>query len=423
MRLPGDLVVAFALASLSCGGAPERLVVHRSFVDMSETDTDGLGRLDGAVLEHRPFEVRDVAVHGDRRPTVSFEAPGRVRFRSEGAPSPELRFGIAVRPPGARLTLRVAANGRVVHEEEWKEERSWVERRIPLGPLPRQPFDLDVSFEGEKATVMLAHPRLTGLASESRPNVIVYLVDCLRADHVGAYGYRLPTTPSIDAIAKDGVVLEDVTACAPWTKPSTACLFTSLLPTFHQARTVDDVLAQDLTTLAEVFRARGYVTAAWVANPVIDPRLFSFNQGFDRWTDLRTFEERAQRSNIHDIDPDAADITRAVLPWLAEHREDTFFLYLHSLDLHYGYKRRPPFDDLFVSAESTGLERDRELYDNELAYNDSEIGKLTAGLKELGLYGDTILLVTADHGEEFENMVQAATARRSTSRRCTSPGS
>src|SRR3990172_8136092 len=101
------------------------------------------------------------------------------------------------------------------------------------------------------------------------------------------------------------------------------------------------------------------------------------------------------------MDPDAADITKAILPWLEEHRRDPFFLYLHSLDLHYPYKGRPPFDAQFVSEESTGLDRDRELYDAELAYNDREIGKLVARLKELDLYDDTPLFVTAAHSQEL----------------------
>jgi hypothetical protein len=143
------------------------------------------------------------------------------------------------------------------------------------------------------------------------------------------------------------------------------------------------------------------VTAAWVANPVIDPRLFSFNQGFDRWVDVRTFEERSRRSHLHDMNPDAADITNAVLPWLEAHRGERFFLYLHSLDLHFPYQARPPFDSRFVSEESAGLDRDRESYDAELAYNDREIGRLVDRLKELGLYDDTALLLTGDHGEEF----------------------
>lgn len=297
------------------------------------------------------------------------------------------------------MTLTV--NGELVHDETWVEARDWVEKKIDLNVFTNDPMELELGFGGE-ATVMLAHPELVGRADEpSRPNVIVYVIDCLRADHVGAYGYELPTTPAIDALAEDSLVLEELSACAPWTKPSTGCLFTSLLPIYHQARTVDDALALERVTAAEAFRDAGYTTAAWVANPVIDPRVFFFNQGFDRWVDLRSFEERTNRTHANALAPDAADITAGVVPWLAEHRDETFFVYLHSLDLHYGYVARPPFDEMFVSDDSTGLERERELYDNELAYNDREVGELIERLKELDLYDNTIVFVTADHGEEF----------------------
>ncbi len=389
-------LAAAALALASC--APDPMVVRRHFVDAES------GRFDGVYRGRGEAGARELVVHGDRREGVSLETPGRVSFRSGPVPSPEFRFGLAVRPPEAGVSIRVVVNGSAAFEENWIEERGWVERRVELSRHSNQPLEIEVSFEGADATVLLAHPEILGTApkrKERRPNVIVYVVDCLRADHVGAYGYELDTTPEIDRLASDSVVFEDLSSCASWTKPSTGCLFTSSLPTFHQARTVDDALARSRVTLAEVFRKEGYVTAAWVANPVIDARVFFFNQGFDRWVDVRSFEERARRSHLHDMNPDAADITRAVLPWLEAHRRDQFFLYLHSLDLHYPYVARPPFDSRFVSAESEGLDRDRELYDAEIAYNDGEIGKLVERLKALDLYDDTAILVTADHGEEF----------------------
>jgi arylsulfatase A-like enzyme len=398
-------IAAALLAGLfnwGCDRASDRAVVRRRFVDMGEVDGEGRGRLDGAVLRSRgEAAAREIAIHGDRRAGISLDSPGRIAFRSDSISSPELRFGLAVRPPDAEIAMEVMVNGERIRGEKWTAERAWVERRIDLARFSNRPLEIQLSFEGEEARVLLAHPSILGSASKAFPNVILYVVDCLRADHVGAYGYGLETTPEIDRLAAEAVLLEDLNSCASWTKPSTACLFTSMLPTFHRARTVDDALPRDRTTLAEVFRRAGYTTAAWVANPVIDPRVFFFNQGFDRWVDLRSFEERSRRSHLHDTNPDAAEITAAALPWLEEHRRDAFFLYLHSLDLHYPYKARPPFDSRFVSEESGGLVRDRELYDAELAYNDREIGKLVARLKELELYDDTLLFVTADHGEEF----------------------
>lgn len=392
------------LASAAACRAPERLRVAERYVDVETVDASGMGRFDGAVLAaSAPPEVRDVSIHGDRRPSIVLTAPSRLALRTDPAAT-RLRFGLAVRPTESALEIRVLVDGALAHEESWQEERGWVERLVDLGPASEAPKEVEIDLDGDAEMVLLGHPQaLTPASGEAakRPNVVVYVVDCLRFDHVGAFGYELPTTPSLDALARDSVLLEDLNACAPWTKPSTGCLFTSLLPTYHKARTVDDALPRESVTLAERFQREGYRTLAWVANPVIDPRLFLFNQGFDRWVDLRSFRERSGGSHINALDPDAAEITEGVVPWLRDHRDESFFLYLHSLDLHYEYRPRPPFDEEFVTESSTGLDRDRELYDNELAYNDREIGKLVAALKELDLYDDTVVFVTSDHGEEF----------------------
>jgi arylsulfatase A-like enzyme len=398
----GLRLLVVAAAATACG-SPSRLHVADRYVDL-EAPGAAHGRLEGAVLGGgAPPEVRDVAIHGDRRPSVVLKAPSRLALRAAAAAT-RLRFGMAVRPPQSALRLRVLVDGAPALEETWREERGWVERDVSLGSPSRRPKEIQVQLEGEAETVFLGHPQTlaaaTGAAARA-PNVIVYVVDCLRADHVGAFGYPLPTTPSLDALARDSVLLSDLNACAAWTKPSTACLFTSLLPTYHRARTVDDALPRERTTLAELFQAAGYRTLAWVANPVIDPALFLFNQGFDRWSDLRSLRERSGGTHVNALEPDAAEITQAVVPWLRAHRDESFFLYLHSLDLHFGYRPRPPFDRQFVSPQSAGIERERQLYDNEVAYNDREIGRLLAALQQLGLYDDTVVFVTSDHGEEF----------------------
>jgi arylsulfatase A-like enzyme len=389
-RAIGPPLLLLAALGAACGKAP-RLQVSDRYVDLEDP-----GRAASA-------DVRDVAIHGDRRPAMVIKPPARLPLRASAAAT-RLRFGLAVRPLTASLHLRVLVDGKPAHEEAWPGDRGWVERTLDLGRPSRRAKEIEIQLDGNAEGVFLGHPltlaAVSGAAAR-RPNVIVYVVDCLRADHVGAFGYQRPTTPSLDALARDGVLLQDLNACAAWTKPSTACLFTSLLPTYHRARTVDDALARERTTLAERFQAAGYRTLAWVANPVIDPALFLFNQGFDRWVDLRSLRDRSGATHVNGLDADAAEITQGVVAWLRDHRDESFFLYLHSLDLHFGYRPRPPFDQAFVTPQSTGLERERQLYDNEIAYNDREVGRLVAALKELGLYDDTILFVTSDHGEEF----------------------
>jgi len=270
---------------------------------------------------------------------------------------------------------------------------------VDLSDLQGRSVEFRFSVDGAEGTVSFAHPEIVGQIEEvRRPNVVVHVVDCLRADHVGAYGYDRPTAPELDALATDSVVFESSYSCAAWTKASTGCLFTSMNPTFHGAQAVDDVMSSDHPTLAERFRDHGYVTAAWIANPFLYERGFRLSRGFDRVVALK---KPSPTMNINNFEADAADITRGVLPWLERNRDRRFFLYLHSIDAHYEYRARPPFDELFVSAHREELPRAIDLYDNEVAYNDHEIGKLVRALKELELYDDTIIVVTSDHGEEF----------------------
>ncbi len=330
-------------------------------------------------------------------------APASFGFRAIVPRQGSFRFALAVRPPRApvqlRLLQRQSEGTRTLYEERWQRERGWVERQVDLSHLKGKYVDLQMSLDGAVATVSIANPELVGIVEEeSRPNVILYVVDCLRADHVGAYGYSRPTTPEIDKLAEDSVIFEAAYSCASWTKPSTGCLFTSLYPPYHGARTLDDVLDSLVPTLAELFRARGYATSAWLANPMVHARSFGLTRGFDRVVAL---VEPPPGKNMILLQPDAADITRGVVPWLDQNRNRRFFLYLHSLDVHYDYLPRPPFDDLFLSPDRQGLDQEKDLYDNEIAYNDREVGNLLAALMRLGLYDDTVIVLTADHGEEF----------------------
>ena len=115
-----------------------------------------------------------------------------------------------------------------------------------------------------------------------RMNVLVYLVDTLRADHLSAWGYKKPTSPEVDAFAKDAVRFEDCRAPTSWTKPSVASLFTATYPATHQCLELREVLVPEAETLAEVFRAAGWRTAAFVDNPMVSAE-FGFGQGFDRF--------------------------------------------------------------------------------------------------------------------------------------------
>jgi len=250
--------------------------------------------------------------------------------------------------------------------------------------------------------------------------VLVILIDALRADRLGAYGYERDTSPTIDALANESIVFESAHAQSPWTKPSIPTLFTSLYPVQHGVyegeahgrggRLESDVLADDHTTIAEVFRDAGYETFAVVHNAHLEPEL-GLAQGFDTYAFGRA---------------DAAEINSRFLTFLDERSDRPFFAYLHYLDAHWPFQPAPPHRTRFGSpaAESIfdrdswkGL-RDRvndgtielsdedrrrldDLHDAGITEIDEQLGELVAVLRERGLLDDTVLLITSDHGEEL----------------------
>lgn len=251
------------------------------------------------------------------------------------------------------------------------------------------------------------------------PNVLVILIDALRADHLGCYGYARNTSPVIDAVAQSGVVFENARSQASWTKPSIPSLFTGLYPIQHgvftgtsekAARIASDVLAEGHVTLAEVFKASAYHTGAFLDNVQISSTL-GFAQGFDVYAeDLGT----------------ADNITQRAVEWLEATPASPFFAYVHYLDPHWPYT--PPasyqeghvrdaasvdfnsvnwkhFERQIRSGELVLTPEDilamKRLYDGEIRFADWGIGRLLDLLRAQGRLENTIIVITADHGEEF----------------------
>jgi arylsulfatase A-like enzyme len=256
--------------------------------------------------------------------------------------------------------------------------------------------------------------------------VVLVVLDTVRADHLSCYGYPLPTTPAIDAVAAAADRYTHARATAPWTVPSHASMFTGLAPFEHgaQARKVDGrvrefPLADEHLTLAEALRARGYRTGAVVANRVYLGARLGFAQGFDYW------EERPGRHGNRRGRPDA---TRLALDWIARgDPELPFFLFVNAMDAHrpYNVAPLPPeraaalpapdpadpgrlLDQLVHAVLESEAPPDPELvrrvvsqYDVGLAHADLAVGELVEGLRRAGRWDDTLFVLTSDHGEYF----------------------
>ncbi len=268
------------------------------------------------------------------------------------------------------------------------------------------------------------------------PSIILIVIDTLRADYLGAYGFDGPISPNLDRLAEESVLFERCSSQAPWTTPSMASLMTSLYPEAHGVRLGPDdprsldgwrqrwsrAIPETTTTLAECLSDRGYRTAAFVANPWL-VRGLGFEQGFD------TFDASA----VERDDRDASMLLNSGLRWLRkmEPTGDPTFLYLHLMDVHGPYSAPDPdFDAVRDSAglgpaltlSPSGLQNmERYLLSPRWARSpgrrqlrvwrgryaagvhaaDRRLGAFIQSLRDENLWDERFVIVTADHGEEL----------------------
>jgi arylsulfatase A-like enzyme/Tfp pilus assembly protein PilF len=222
----------------------------------------------------------------------------------------------------------------------------------------------------------------------SRPairNVLLISIDTLRADHLSAYGFPRPTTPNIDAVAREGVLFKNVHTPVPMTLPAHVSMLTGTLPPTHGLRdNLQNRLPEGSQTLAEMLKARGFTTGAIVSTFVLDRR-FGTSQGFD------TYDDRFQAVHkIGDLAERKGDeATRLARDWLDEHKAQPFFLFVHFYDPHDPYEPPEPFASKWSAHP----------YEGEVAFADYCVGQVLERLRQLGLYDDTLIVITGDHGE------------------------
>jgi arylsulfatase A-like enzyme/cytochrome c-type biogenesis protein CcmH/NrfG len=217
-------------------------------------------------------------------------------------------------------------------------------------------------------------------------SVLLITIDTLRADHLGAYGYRDIRTPVIDTLADEGVVFENAITPAIMTLPSHASILTGTWPPTHGIRDNGDYrLSPNALTLAEVLRARGLRTGAVIGSFVLDS-MFGLDQGFESYDD--TLPARAPNQTFFAERP-ADAVTDAALRYLDSVRQGRFFLWVHYFDPHHPYTAPAIWREQYP----------KRGYDAEIAYVDSEIGRLLAGMKEMGIRGRTLIVLVGDHGE------------------------
>ncbi len=253
-------------------------------------------------------------------------------------------------------------------------------------------------------------------------SVILVIIDTLRADHLGYWGYDRGTTPSLDSLAAAGTAFMETQAQSSWTLPSVASILSGLTPREHGAGYAGGELfglSSSIQTLQGILHSKGWISCG-IFNVIFLNEDFGFHRGFDHFDCRGITENRSTRR--------AGETVDAVIQWLEDLEEDEKFLVVvHFYDPHIPYDPPPPYDVMFNEEGGTGesgysglmmdtilavnrgeaglslhgLRMMTDLYDGEIAYTDSQIGRLLHYLRMTGLSERSLVIVTADHGEEF----------------------
>ena len=273
--------------------------------------------------------------------------------------------------------------------------------------------------------------------SKNNFNVLLIVVDALRASHLPQYGYERTTFPVLETLPNTVVFFKRCVTSSSWTSPSVASMVTSLYPSQHGVLSFGQQLMDESLTLAEILHQHGYTTACFSANTLVSP-LFNFDQGYDYFPEFRpsvrynlvkalmsfglwNYLDRLGLIEGGYFFPRLEQMNAFLLPWLDQHKTENFFAYVHTMDVHAPYMpsrrhfsskfrgtRQPDWKFAKMIRNGTALDVSEEerqdvmnRYDDEMLYTSGELQKILDKLRELELDDRTIVIFTADHGEEF----------------------
>lgn len=332
--------------------------------------------------------------------------------------------------PGEKLRVYLeTATGerRMLFEEEMGQNGSSPE--IDLSPYHDQISKVSFSYfcdsddVSSPSKVLIWEPRIISEPPEGGPerarsqtsplkrpfNILIYLIDCLRPDHLPFFGYEKNIAPNMEDFAEQSIVFQNAYAQSSWTRPSVGALFTGLYPFLHKAISLQSGLGSEFLTLAEILQEAGYTTIGISANTGIK-EYFNFNQGFSY------FKFHPKQGN-----GSSSVLNQYAFQELSK-KKTPFFLYLHTMDAHRPYKIddefMPDFTELpagnkrmvYLSRaekrkkdKGARVDLDRVIaeYDATISQNDKSFGDLIREMKKLGLYENTLIILMSDHGDEF----------------------
>jgi arylsulfatase A-like enzyme len=376
-----------------------------------------------------------VTLGGEARPALAAPAPAEFRYRLQIPRDALLTFalGIAAAPsevpdsdtasfPGSHVRFVVRGGDKeanqILFDREIHASRRdrWLPQSVDLTRWSGREIWLvfQTSIPGDDGS--LGPPPIAGVfgdpilhdraAYRASKGVVLISIDTLRRDHMSLYGYPRRTTPGLEALAPESVVFEDAVSTSSWTLPAHASLLTATGPAVHRATSSKVGLSPSFPGLPRLLRDAGYFTQGLATHVYLSSE-YGFAEGFDRHRYLP--ETRAE------------EVTNQAIHFLESKGDSDFFLFLHYYDPHWHYDPPPPYDRAFdpeYRGRATGIwwdfkEQDassiapedlhhiRALYDGEILYTDRQVERLLQEMKRLGVFENTLIVVTSDHGEEF----------------------
>lgn len=378
-----------------------------------------------ATSSPRRVAVEQTSVGGVARRAIVMAPGAQVDWFVEVPEDGTLVFGSGLVSDGSgTLTLQIDSDTSDGSTQRIDAGGSWNDRQVALkqsaGEIARLRFHNDGTADLALSDVRIVR-RVRDVLTFDEParNVIVLLVDTLRASKLQAYYPKTRVkTPTIDAFAAEGTLFERSQAPENWTKPSVASVLTSLHPATHNTKEDASKLPNSALMLSEVYQKAGFKTASFIANGYVS-NAFGFDQGWDHYTN---YIREARNTTASNVFGEAEG-------WIEKNKDGRFFVYIQTIDPHVPYDPPAEFLEMYdplpyngqVQNRRTHLmlddakknptkyaftKRDKEhieaLHDGEISYHDVYFGKFLAKLRELGLDDNTIVVVTSDHGEEFQ---------------------
>lgn len=307
------------------------------------------------------------------------------------APGDVIRFAAGPRELAEKaITGRVCVDGEKVVEFALGGKIGWIDYQtaIPKNTSGEATVEFESGLGFQLAWCEIARRQ------PQKPNILVILVDTLRQDHLGCYGYTRPTSPTLDILAQDAIRFTRLVPQASWTRPSVASLLTSCYPSVHGAIDRNTPMRPGMPSLASALHHAGYEAHMFMGNPSCLP-YWEIGTDFDRVLDL--VEQNAERQ-------DDATIIDAALQTLPSFHGRPWFFYVHLMGPHSPYIAREPYKSTFTSradGNDSAVQRLIDAYDAEIAYTDAQIARLLSALRDQGMYENTCIVLLADHGEQF----------------------